>query len=541
MSAVLKLIPNLFLAHARARASIRHINRAAPVGANPFLLGFPPWLQRIIDRNATRVRQKRDLQRQGRRVSQRPLLEFGAVDIVIAQMTMNPERMDDVLFSESYLMARFAALVRDSLPDRELPKTWRGRAGVTAATTAEGLTKMRLPAAEIVTFRDLAMAVDALRAGTIDAVCGDDFLLRPHASDGLTLKVFSHAREPYAIGMAPGNRTLLNAVDLALRAFKKSDGGGPSPWARSFAASFPSQPIPDPPITGRRATLADVGASKEPAPPATVPHLDGSLATVLRRGVLRVGVHEGAQGLCMRNAAGAFAGLEIDLAQHTAASIFGEDSGHVEFTSLHMNERTTASRSWLRILDPLFRATAAFTTILTTNWWNLGLAGRLDPILCPPECVGALDFVGLDFYWAVDTFRLHQITRLLAAAEGRYARAPVWPSALYDVLLAHHRMFPNLPIIVVENGCVTAADGIARKDYLIRHIAQVQRAVEAGVPVQAYLCWSITSNREWGLPFDDSSDFGLYHIDLDRDPSLTRVETTAAEMYRHIIAARSAV
>ncbi|MBV8424789.1 MAG: family 1 glycosylhydrolase, partial [Candidatus Eremiobacteraeota bacterium] len=80
----------------------------------------------------------------------------------------------------------------------------------------------------------------------------------------------------------------------------------------------------------------------------------------------------------------------------------------------------------------------------------------------------------------------------------------------------------------------------ARSDYIAKHILEVQRAVAEGIPVVAYLCWSITSNREWGLQFDNNSDFGLWHIDLDNDPNLTRIPTAASERYAAIIAARSA-
>jgi beta-glucosidase/6-phospho-beta-glucosidase/beta-galactosidase len=53
--------------------------------------------------------------------------------------------------------------------------------------------------------------------------------------------------------------------------------------------------------------------------------------------------------------------------------------------------------------------------------------------------------------------------------------------------------------------------------------------------VRAYICWSITSNREWGLKFTGNSDFGLYHVDLDTDPALTRQPTSGAEAYAQII------
>src|SRR6185437_1998505 len=110
----------------------------------------------------------------------------------------------------------------------------------------------------------------------------------------------------------------------------------------------------------------------------------------------------------------------------------------------------------------------------------------------------------------------------------------------YQLLRDQHRVFPGKPILVIENGCVTVADHVTRSEYVRRHLLEVQRAAAEGIPVVAYLCWSITSNREWGLHFDHNSDFGLYHIDLDVDPALTRVPTEAAERYREIIGARSA-
>jgi beta-glucosidase/6-phospho-beta-glucosidase/beta-galactosidase len=55
------------------------------------------------------------------------------------------------------------------------------------------------------------------------------------------------------------------------------------------------------------------------------------------------------------------------------------------------------------------------------------------------------------------------------------------------------------------------------------------------VPLAGYVCWTITSNREWGLPFGPSNDFGLYHVELDTDPALERVATPAAAVYRELI------
>ncbi len=241
----------------------------------------------------------------------------------------------------------------------------------------------------------------------------------------------------------------------------------------------------------------------------------------------------------MPDGAGGYRGLEPDLARRIAAHIFGSERARVRFVTLRGERRLSATRSPLQLFDGLRKSFAIFSTLLGTNWWNLGLAGKLPHFLCPAECAGTLDYVGLDYYWGVPSVWPGELHRLFAAAECRYANAPVWPNVLDSILREAQEQFPGKPIVVVENGCVTSADGVSRAAYLEKHVAQVRRALERGVPIEAYLCWSITSNREWGLPFDDDSDFGLFHIDLDRDPNLTRVPTEASARYAQIIASAS--
>ena len=193
-----------------------------------------------------------------------------------------------------------------------------------------------------------------------------------------------------------------------------------------------------------------------------------------------------------------------------------------------------------RLFDPLVKQFSILSTVMASNWWHLGMAGRLPEFLCPPECVGQQDFIGLDYYWGISTLRLNRIRALIEAGMGRFAQAPVWPGALYDHLKYQVSLFPNLPLLVVENGSVDVADNVDRATYIREHVHQLQRAVKGGVDLMGYVCWAITSNREWGLPFDGNSDFGLYHIDLDHDPQLKRIPTPAVMAYRDIIARRGA-
>jgi beta-glucosidase/6-phospho-beta-glucosidase/beta-galactosidase/ABC-type amino acid transport substrate-binding protein len=533
MRAVELLIPNLFLAHARARAAIHRELPGAKVGANPFILGLPAWLQMLLDWNATHLQSREQLYRHGTRIAERSLPQWGKVDVALAHITFDSTRSGQVLFSESYLITRIALLTRAG-------SARPARVGVVKTTIAARRAADLLPGVDTKEYDSLSLAMAAFSRGEIDGVLDDEVTLLPFNQAGTAIRPLENQEQAYCAAVAPGNRALLNAVDIAIRNFKDADVSDPSGWRRSVERWLP-QLAGDPPRSLRRATLANLGSTRASRRSiADIPRLDGSLQRIRRRGFLRVGVAPGIPGLCMSDGKGDYSGLEPDLARALASEIFGSADGHVRFVPIEVDQRLSATRSPFRFVERVLRVTSAFSTIITTNWWNLGMAGRLAPFLCPPECVGALDFVGIDYYWGVNRLSLSRLTGLLAAMEGRYRTAPVWPRGLYDVLARQAKLFPNLRLIVIENGCVTVADGFSRADYLQRHLVEVQRAVSDGVPVDGYMCWSLTSNREWGLPFDDSSDFGLYHIDLEGDDALRRTATDASVTYQRILARRSA-
>ena len=518
MDAVLRLIPNLLLAHARSRAAIRAIVPDAKVGANPLVLGLPQWLQRIVDRSATHAKSPEQIRRQGARITQSGITENGRVDCSIAQIAITHARMEQALFSEAYFITRAAALHPSTTTLPASFATWKATVGVVESSEASESASARFPDAAVAYFADLPAAIMALRAGTIEMLYSDDVLVAPYAGDGLTLtRLSGHARH-YAVAVPPGHTALLDAIDRAIESTRLLH--------------------PKMPKSHRRVTLYKLGRerSTEKVPIEPQRKIGASVMQIRRRGVMRIGIHPGVAGLCEADGHGNFRGLEIELAHAIAREVLQQEHPRVEFIVLSQGERISATRSWLQIFDKWRRTLAMFGTLIGTNWWNLAMEGKLPAFLCPPECVGALDFVGLDYYWGVPSIWPSELQRLGAAAECRYAQAPVWPGELERVLRQAHEQFPEKPIVVIENGCVTSADGFSRADYLAAHIKEVDRAVSGGVPVAAYLCWSITSNREWGLPFDDNSDFGLYHIDLDSDPTLARVPTNASVRYAQIIA-----
>ena len=523
MDDVLKLIPNLFRAHSKSRQVILELRPLAQVGTNPLVLGLPQWLQRWIDRNATHLQSPERAKQQATRLSQSRVFEGGKVDISIAQITITKEREGEALFSEPYYTAHISALYKTSFARPNDAQIWEGNVGVVAEMLPATLTEGYFPAAKIRYYRTVNDAVAALGSNEVDLVFDDDVALRQYATGDLTLVKLPGNEQHFAVAMAFGSRTLLNVVDHGLREYRRTKH-------------------PELPHVMNRKSLADTGidgASKNLAE-KRVPDMDTSVQRIRKRGVLRVGIHPGVNGLCESESSQGshgkvYNGIEPEIARTIARHIFGDES-KIEFIPLRGDMRLGATRSWIAKFFTMRKSFAMFGTLLGTNWWNLGMAGKLPEFLCPRECIGTLDYVGLDYYWGVPSFWPKELHRLSAAAEFKYASAPVWPNALEMILVQQAHEFPGKPIVVIENGCVTNADGFSRSKYLQAHIAGVQRAIKRGIPIVAYLCWSITSNREWGLHFDANSDFGLYHIDLDNDPLLTRVPTDASRTYAEIIA-----
>ena len=176
---------------------------------------------------------------------------------------------------------------------------------------------------------------------------------------------------------------------------------------------------------------------------------------------------------------------------------------------------------------------AALFSFVGSNWWHHGMRGELPTFLCPPECRDQQDYVAFDYYYG--TPFLFDVQLLMDVLERRYDRAPVWAAGLYGALRYFAELFPSLPIFIIENGVAGHPNSGRRVRYLLDHVRAVQRARQDGVNVIGYLAWSLTTNREWGLPSGPRGDFGLYHVDLDGDPALTRRSTRAVATYAAIV------
>lgn len=148
---------------------------------------------------------------------------------------------------------------------------------------------------------------------------------------------------------------------------------------------------------------------------------------------------------------------------------------------------------------------------------------------------GHLDFVAIDYYYSlgVDLSVAH-------AARGHYWKVKFTPSALLTAIRDYHQRAPNLPVYIVENGMATddgrpRPEGYTRSHHLMDHVYFLQRARDEGIDVVGFNVWSLTDNYEWG---DYRNRFGLYTVDVARDPSLKRRPTEAVPTLRQLVKER---
>ncbi len=118
----------------------------------------------------------------------------------------------------------------------------------------------------------------------------------------------------------------------------------------------------------------------------------------------------------------------------------------------------------------------------------------------------------------------------------------VFPEGLYKTLGRLYFDYDFPVIHITENGAAFVdevnangeVDDPARLSYIKRHLQQVHRAIEAGIPVKGYFAWSLMDNFEWGYGY--SKRFGLVYIDYQTQQ---RIIKSSAKWYKQVIESNS--
>ncbi len=135
------------------------------------------------------------------------------------------------------------------------------------------------------------------------------------------------------------------------------------------------------------------------------------------------------------------------------------------------------------------------------------------------EAIGALDFIGLNYYSNRHLFftkTIEPTDQELCSDNKIYYR---YPHGLYRAIHELHEKMvepyqnrgKRLPLIVAENGIATKDDA-KRQRFYHEYLYAIYKAIEDGKAVEGYLPWTLATNYEWpSVPVENNieRDYGL--------------------------------
>ncbi|MES0867886.1 GH1 family beta-glucosidase [Pseudovibrio sp. SCP19] len=142
------------------------------------------------------------------------------------------------------------------------------------------------------------------------------------------------------------------------------------------------------------------------------------------------------------------------------------------------------------------------------------------------EIAQPLDYLGINIYRRSiieDGTEFAPVNFQRYFPEGQYTQMgwEVYPQCLYDILQYVNTNYSPKQLYITENGAAfpdtVEADGSIqdwdRSTYVLTHLEQAARAIEDGIPLKGYFCWTLMDNFEWAEGY--LPRFGLIHVDFE--------------------------
>lgn len=201
------------------------------------ILGDPSKVQLVVIQSADRI----------------PVLQRGAVDVVVRNMTMTCDRWAQVAFSAEYYRSGLKILVRRGSTAASLDALSGQRVCAPDATST--LEKVRATRGVIaVGAATHTGCLVRFQRGEVDAIAGDDTVLAGLAAQdpyAVVPAMTPLTDEPYGIAVAKDRTDLVRFLNTLL-AQLKADGRWKAMYDRWFAARLGAAPAPPAPVYGRQ-------------------------------------------------------------------------------------------------------------------------------------------------------------------------------------------------------------------------------------------------------------------------------------------------
>ena len=152
-------------------------------------------------------------------------VQTGKSDMVAAGVTVTPDRLNAMSFTDSYANGVQVVIVKEGSDIKSIDDLQGKKIGTQRGTTGFLYCSDDFGDDNVIGFDDGATAVQNLKAGKIDCVVIDNVHAQEYvkANPGLTILDTEYANEDYAIGIAKDNTALQEALNKAL-AELKADG-----------------------------------------------------------------------------------------------------------------------------------------------------------------------------------------------------------------------------------------------------------------------------------------------------------------------------
>ncbi len=239
--------------------------------------------------------------------------------------------------------------------------------------------------------------------------------------------------------------------------------------------------------------------------------------------------HGNAVPVIRRNSPGSNVGITLNLTPQVPASPSVADRDAANWVDGHINR-------WF--LDPLVgRGYPQDMVNAYGDEMAFVQAGDMETLSVP------VDFIGINYYHR-SVVRSEKVSEAENAPQTVFSGDvtemgwEVHPESLYKMLGRLYFDYDFPVIHITENGAAyvdeVSADGEVhdpkRVSYYVRHLEQVHRAIEAGIPVKGYFAWSLMDNFEWAYGY--SKRFGLVYVDYQTQQ---RIMKDSAKWYKAVI------
>jgi len=160
-------------------------------------------------------------------------------DMVISSMTITEEKKKEVNFSDPYFNTDQAALTKEDSGIDAVEKMDGKTMGVQLATTGE-IESKKIKGCTTTSYDDILMAFEDLKAGRIDAVMADSYLVYSYAAknEGFKVGFVINTGEKLGIAFAKESTNLLAVVNGALKTLME-DGTYASIYEKWFGTKPP--------------------------------------------------------------------------------------------------------------------------------------------------------------------------------------------------------------------------------------------------------------------------------------------------------------